>query len=407
MRVKVRPFPAHPAQARILNSDKRFVVAACGRRFGKTSLAGYWAAAHGPGSALGGYPVGWFAPKYKYLLEAYAQIERNLKPVIVSSNKSDKRIDLVGGGSIEFWTLEDKDAGRSRKYRRVVLDESAHAPYLEEAWNEAVMPTLADYQGDAWFISTPKQRGNKSIRYFQELFQRQGKPGFDDWASYQFSTYDNPHISRAELETIRKSTPELVFRQEYLAEFVSLSAGLVKPAHIIYLEGPVPEGLEVFIGVDLAISSRETADYTVIAALAVCRKSGRVFVIEVNRARMRFHEAKEAIIRAAGKWKPAMIAVEQVQYQAAMVQELLRTTGLPVRGVAPKGDKVTRFGPLLTRFEQGMVFLLPDGVGAAAVDELTAFPFATHDDVPDALSLAYQAATGGAGDLGSINSGFA
>ncbi len=90
----------------------------------------------------------------------------------------------------------------------------------------------------------------------------------------------------------------------------------------------------------------------------------------------------------ADRWHPTAIGVEVVQYQAAVVQELLRTTTLPVREVRPDRDKVTRFQPLEARYEQGLVRHTPD-LDPAFERELLGFPVGEHDDQVDALSCAW------------------
>ena len=94
-----------------------------GRRFGKTTYGLHRLIR----PALDGFPVAWFAPSYKYLTEAWREFERALKPVVVRKNATEHRIELVTGGSIDFWSLKDEDAGRSRKYKRVVVDEAARS----------------------------------------------------------------------------------------------------------------------------------------------------------------------------------------------------------------------------------------------------------------------------------------
>jgi hypothetical protein len=54
----------------------------------------------------------------------------------------------------------------------------------------------------------------------------------------------------------------------------------------------------------------------------------------------------------AEKYRPSVIAIESVQYQAAVVEELLRSTNLPIQAVRPDKDKLTRFLPLEARYEQ-------------------------------------------------------
>jgi predicted phage terminase large subunit-like protein len=71
-----------------------------------------------------------------------------------------------------------------------------------------------------------------------------------------------------------------------------------------------------------------------------------------------------------------------------VVQELLSTTSLPVRGVRPDRDKKTRALPLALRYEQGMV--LHCRLPSWFEDELTGFPLSEHDDAVDAAVYAYQ-----------------
>ena len=382
-KIVIPPLHLHPGQQQILASRARFRVISAGRRFGKTLLATEWLALE-PGGAIEGKPVAFFSPSYKLLLEVWDNFERTLKPAIKKANKTEMRIELITGGTIDFWTLEDRDAGRGRKYARVVIDEAAHARYLKDAWEQAIAPTLTDYQGDAWFISTPR-----GLNFFHELFQRGDDPSRPDWASFHMPTSINPYISPIEIERARLDLPALVFAQEYLAEFVTFGAGLVRPD---MLRSGVCPDLPVVLGVDLAISTQQGADWTAIAAMSRA-PDGTVYLREITRLRGEFRAVLDAIRQAAARWSPTLIAIEQVQYQAAVIQELSRTTTLPVRGVRPDRDKVTRFAPLLTRYEQHQVIHDAALVPGWFAEELTAFPAGAHDDGVDAASLAFAALT--------------
>lgn len=334
------------------------------------------------GGAVSGKPVAFFAPTYKLLLDVWTETMATLKSCISRANKMEMRITLTTGGSIDFWTLEDPDAGRGRKYARIVIDEAAHARHLKNAWERAISPTLTDYKGEAWFISTPN-----GINFFHDLFQR-GATGMPGWESFQMPTIANPYIDPEEVESRRSELPELVYRQEYLAEFVTFGAGLVKPDYLILGESPAE--LPVVLGVDLAISEKQTADYTSIVALSRNQSSGMVYIREAERFRGQFNEVLNRIISAAIRHKAVLIAVEQTQYQAAVIQELTRKTKLPVRGVRPDKDKLTRFMPILTRFEQLMV-RHDQNIPRWYLDELLAFPEGEHDDGVDATSIAFNA----------------
>jgi len=388
-RIRIPPIDLHEGQRRILESPARFKVIAAGRRFGKTLLAVEWLALM-DGGALDGASVGFFAPTYKLLMEVWSDFERTLKPVTAKASRTEMRIELITGGKLDFWTLEDPDAGRGRKYHRIVIDEAAHARYLKDAWEQAISPTLTDYRGQAWFISTPK-----GLNYFYELFRRGQDAAHPDWAAFHMPTTVNPHVPADEIEQRRRELPELVFRQEHLAEFVVMGAGLVKPEMLA--DAPCPPDLPIVLAVDLAISEKDGADFSAIVALAREPESGIVYIKEVERFRAGFHDILTRIKAAAARHRPRIIAVEQTQFQAAVVQELLRTTQLPVRGIRPDRDKVTRFAPLLTRYEQRLVRHDPAGVPASFRDELLAFPEGQHDDMVDAASYAFAALSMSAG----------
>lgn len=166
--------------------------------------------------ALDGHPVGWFSPKYKYVLEAWRDLLRPVTEVTTKVNATERRIEFKGGGSIEVWTLEDPDAGRSRKYKRAIIDEAAMAQNLTVAWEQSIRPTLTDLIGDAWFLSTPQ-----GLNYFHDLFKRgQDSAHSGDWISWQMPSTVNPFLPPAEIEAARKELPTMVFSQEYLAEFI-------------------------------------------------------------------------------------------------------------------------------------------------------------------------------------------
>jgi hypothetical protein len=207
----------HVGQQAVMDAHARFNVLACGRRFGKTTLGVNLLAP----VALQGYPVAWFAPTYKLLLEVWEEFERLLEPVIKKKDTQQKRIKLINGGIVECWSLDSGTVARGRKYKRVGIDEAAMAANLEKQWQEEIRPTLADYIGDAWFFSTPKGRN-----FFYKLFAR----GLDDlqkkWRSFQLPTLVNPYIAPSEIDEAKDELPSDTFQQEYLAQFLA-NAGSV------------------------------------------------------------------------------------------------------------------------------------------------------------------------------------
>ena len=198
-------------QRQVRAEARRFNCVAVGRRAGKSTMS--YELLIGP--ALAGRPVAYFAPTYKLLGEAWRSIRATVAPITTSANGSDHRIELRTRGVIEMWTLEDVNAGRSRKYQRVVIDEGGLVHDLGARWNDAIRPTLADLVGDMWTLGTPKGQN-----FFWHMYNWGSDPLVPDWASWQMPTTVNPLISVDEIEDMRRTMPDSVFRQEVLAEFL-------------------------------------------------------------------------------------------------------------------------------------------------------------------------------------------
>lgn len=374
------PIALMPHQSDIKAVAKRFNVISCGRRFGKTTFGEHIVIE----CALRGLPAAWFAPTYKTLYEVWREVKKVTADFTARVSVQEKQIELKTGGIIDFWSLDNEDSGRGRKYAEVVIDEAGLIRNLEYAWQNTIRPALADYKGRAWFPGTPK-----GMNFFHDLSLK-SKSNAKEWTFFQFPTATNPLIDASEIEAARADLPELVFQQEFLAQFVEQSGTLVKREHLRY--GEIPEGLALFAGVDLAISQKEGADYTAVAILGQSA-DGVIYIVDVCRERLNFNGALSFIQSLCERWQVKEVLIEQTQYQAAAVQELLRRTTLNVRGVRPDKDKVTRFQSLQARYEQGFVVHSRD-LPPAFEKELLAFPNGEHDDMVDACVYAYAALRG-------------
>ena len=204
----------HEKQAYIVETKKRFNVLKCGRRFGKTELM----TDIGINSAIDGYPVGYWSPTYKDLYEVWNTTKRLVKDITKRKDEQVKQIELITGGKIDFWSLDEPDSGRGRKYKVAIVDEAEKARKLKEALHGAIMPTLADYAGELWVVSSPKFGRTE----FKELYEDAGKS--DNWARWKFTTYDNPHIRPEEINLQKEVMPKPYFDCEFLAMDVDLVA---------------------------------------------------------------------------------------------------------------------------------------------------------------------------------------
>lgn len=390
----------HPGQQVIVRAAKRFNTVACGRRFGKTTL-GLALALHGaPGSPGGlgrGYDVGWFAPAYKLLDEAWRSAQGYLRAYVTRTDRQQHRMEISassGSASLDFWTLEDPDCGRGRRYGLIIVDEAAMARHLEMAWNAAIRPTLTDAQGGAWFFSTPKGRN-----FFWQLHQRGEDSHWSDWAAHHAPTAANPHIPPAEIEAARRSLPERIFAQEYLATFLEDGGGVFRRVHEAVTPGvecASSESASIVMGVDWG----RHHDFTVMIVmdskthdvLAVDRFTGIDFALQQGR------------LTAMHQRFPRSTILAENNSLGEPLIESLQCQGLPIRPFqTTAASKRLIIDALALAFEQGAI-RLPDAPWL--IDELLSYeqerlpggtlrfgaPPGGHDDGVMALALALHAA---------------
>jgi phage terminase large subunit-like protein len=204
LRSDQRDIALHPAK----------VKAVCmGRRWGKTVLGGTIV-----GNVLRQHGrAAWVTPTYKNSRPLWRWITTatidDARRGRLLANKADRTVVTDRGGFLGLYSADNIDSIRGEWFHLVVIDEAAFIP--ENAWTDAIMPTLADANGDAVLIGTPKGRN-----WFYYEYQR-GRHGEDGQASWQAPTTANP------LPTIRKAAKQArhrvsdrTYRQEWLAEFL-------------------------------------------------------------------------------------------------------------------------------------------------------------------------------------------
>ena len=338
----------YPAQARIVSEAKRFNVLCAGRRFGKSSMGIERAA----DPMLAGLPVAWFAPTYKTLDEFWRLISRVYAPITTSRSEQQHRLEVIGGGSLEMWSLENPDSARGRHYARVILDECAVVRNLLEAWNYVIRSTLIDLEGDAWFLSTPKGRND-----FAKLWALADTD--DEWAHWQLPTSENPYLPASELEGLRLTMPLRAYEQEIEARFIDeVTGALFKQADIDAARvTSAPELARIAIGVDPAGSTSRDSDETGIVAFGIDRCSPPQGYVLADSSGTYSPEiwARKAI--GLYELLGADFIVAEANFGGDMVKHTLRTvdSSVPVRVVHASRGKAIRAEPVAAVYEQGRV----------------------------------------------------
>jgi hypothetical protein len=266
-KVQLPTFHAAQAKLRWLMSQTRFVVARCGRRWGK-NVVGESVAVD---DASHGRLVGWFAPENRRAAESYNVINEALGPIRKNSSKTDHVIRTITGGQVDFWSLEDENAGRGRKYHRVIFDEAAFTkPKVTiDTWQRSVRPTLVDYGGRALIMSNTS--GIDPDNFLYKICQ---DPTFG-FVQFHAPTRSNPHLPRDEVAALQRDNLPLVYQQEYLADFVDWSGAAFFSRENLLVGGepvPFPPRCEaVFAIIDSATKTGRKNDGTGVVYFAVVR----------------------------------------------------------------------------------------------------------------------------------------
>ena len=251
MKVELKLNKPHPAQQQVLDSDARFRVMIAGRRFGKSLISQNIAIR----AMIKKQLVAYITPTYQLGKIFFTEILKMLPNEIYTKNESDLLITSITGGSIRFFTGERLDALRGLKFHLAIIDEASFIPNLEEGWNNSIRPTLTDFKGKAIFLSTPRGKN-----FFYSLYLKDGQ---QDWASFKFSTYDNPFIDPSEINDAKKQLPHAVFEQEYMANPMENAANPFGANHIENCTRPLSNLEPIYFGIDLA----KSVDWTVIIGL--------------------------------------------------------------------------------------------------------------------------------------------
>ena len=202
----------HKGQLEVATDTHRFRILCGGRRWGKSVLSRLivlkWAV-----EQKGLYWI--VSPTYKSSKMIHWRSLANEIPKdwIEKKNEVELSITLKNGSIIELRGAENPDSLRGVKLRGLVIDEIASIRNWDWLWSEVLRPTLTDYKAPAVFISTPK-----GYNHFYKLFQ-DGQGSDPQYKSWRFTSYDNPFISKEEIDNAKSELTEDVFAQEYLADF--------------------------------------------------------------------------------------------------------------------------------------------------------------------------------------------
>lgn len=212
----------HPQQQKVIASNSRFKVIRAGRRSGKSTLEVedmVFDAVNGKDRN-----IFYICPTR---IQARSIIWEALKARlagigVANESRLEMKVPTVDGGfSIIFLAgWENRENFRGMRAYKEVFDEVDTMKDFFIGWQEVFRPALTDTGGGAVFIGTPKKE-NPNLRRLEKLSQKDS-----DYEAFHFTTADNPHIPREEIEKARKELDYDTYRQEFEAEYLDNAGAL-------------------------------------------------------------------------------------------------------------------------------------------------------------------------------------
>lgn len=251
-----------PLQKRIydaceLDSDYSYIAVTTGRQVGKTEctiqVCLNWCINHS-------FVVGYFEPVFKQAKKVFASFCRGLAQLeeegFIEVNRTDLIIQFVGKGRIQFFTSET-DTCRGFTFDAIVCDEAAFIK--DEIFSSAILPTVAvsmsKGQGKVLLTSTPKSKN-----WFFDMSTIE----MDNKISIKATSEEGGLISKEVLLQIKKTTPEHIYRNEYLAEFLDAGCGVFSYVSAVS-DTEFEDRTSCVAGIDFGMEN----DYTVLAIMNV------------------------------------------------------------------------------------------------------------------------------------------
>lgn len=214
------------------------------------------------------------------------------------------------------------------------------------------------------------------------------------------------YIPHADLAQARQDLGTPIYETMYQGRRGGLAGQIIRPEWFHYYRG-IPPGI-TYAFIDPAISTKTTADETAIVvanvslehtagpewegwdgdpAKAPPRIGGNVYVRWVWHGRVGLKDQERIIAEMADYYRPVAIGIEEVAYQTALIQLVISDhPELPIEGVKPDRDKLSRHLALARLYEFGRAYHHADLQASAFEWQLSRLPNAKHDDMADAAA---------------------
>jgi predicted phage terminase large subunit-like protein len=302
---------------------------------------------------------------------------------------SRKKLMTVKEGYTDFRSADRPENWEGFGYKKIFLNEAGIILDDEYLYLNAVLPMMMDFP-DSQLIAagTPKMLKGKG-RYFFELWQKAQRKE-RGYYTKQFSTYDNPFLSKVAIKTLEMEIPSNERRQEIYGDFIIEGGSIVKLAWFQRYTIQPANPTRVIHSWDTASKGKELSDPSVCTVWHEYNRN--YYLVDVYRDRIPYPQLKRMIKNLAYRDIPHAILIEDKSSGQSLIEDLRADTGTEafpfnVVAIEPILDKVTRMSTASLTIEAGRVFIPSQSSWSADYeDEISSFPSAPFDDQADSTS---------------------
>lgn len=221
--------PHSPEQWEFCESNVRFNIPCCGRRWGKSIATGHRATHKTFKAESYNWIVG---PTYKLGEKEFRIVYKDYEKLGLlryckkqySVNQGNMRIQTPWGSIIEVVSAEKPDSLLGEGLSYAVMSEAAK--HSRMIWEQYIEPALSDHLGTCDFPSTPQ-----GFNWYHGLYTLGQTTTPGDYKSWNFPTWTNPvrypgGLKNGEIIRIRATVSKQYFDQEYGALFTSFSGAI-------------------------------------------------------------------------------------------------------------------------------------------------------------------------------------
>jgi hypothetical protein len=347
----------HAKQLAFIKCDKKRIIIRAGRRGGKTKGVAIRAVE----KFLAGKRVLYGVPVSDQLNRFWTEVCRALdEPIragVFRKNETEHIIELPGTEQrIRAKTCWNADTLRGDYGDELILDEFQLMD--EDTWETVGAPMMLDTNGTAIFVYTPPSLRSRSVskardpQHAAKMFKRAQADTSGRWATFHFSSHDNPYLNRQALDEIIQDMTALAYRMEIEAEDVDESPGAlwtrgnIEDARVL----KAPDLDYVVVGVDPSATS--TGDEAGIVTAG--RNGGEYYTLADDSVQGSPLEWARRAVAAYYRAKANKIVAE-ANNGGEMVSTVIHQVdpAVPVQLVHASRGKQTRAEPVSAISEQG------------------------------------------------------